>query len=369
MPAAVLAQPALKQELNLPRAGDKIVKQQVEYKDPGRAGENVVWDFGQLRRVNDKYKLAYSLPRAKRNNVFVLGRDTFPANEESQPELLIGREHFTNYFYQFKDSILFLLGYENRLDQMHYLLPLPLVKFPFRYGEKIETASKSENLFSGQVAMNMHGSFTLEADAYGMLVLPTGDTLKQVLRTHSVQTQFSDSIAAMDSIQVNSRIETHKFYARGYRYPVLETIRTIHTSIDTAQSLVNDIFSTAFIYLPEEQLYWQEDTANLAEVERMKAEEKMQKSNDPWAGMYYNVSPNPARINVLFEIYLPRSANSVLLKVSTLSGTVVISEDRGSLPEGLSSFTLNVGILSTGNYVLDFWLDGYRVHGGVVMKR
>ena len=34
------------------RAGDVISKQQVEYKDPGRSGKDVLWDFSQLDPVN-----------------------------------------------------------------------------------------------------------------------------------------------------------------------------------------------------------------------------------------------------------------------------------------------------------------------------
>ncbi len=40
---------------NQARAGDKIVKQELEYKDAGRAGENVVWDFGQLTTLDEHY--------------------------------------------------------------------------------------------------------------------------------------------------------------------------------------------------------------------------------------------------------------------------------------------------------------------------
>jgi hypothetical protein len=100
-------QPVVRREFNLPRAGDRVVKQQVEYKDPGRAGANVVWDFGQLKAVNAEYRLSYSEPRRNfRTGSYILGCDTFPAADS----LLVGREHFTNYFYREHDSILYLLG-------------------------------------------------------------------------------------------------------------------------------------------------------------------------------------------------------------------------------------------------------------------
>ena len=63
---------------NLPRPGDEIIKRQVEYKDPGRSGENVLWDFGKLKTTNDEYKLFYKI-----------GKDS----------LLAGIEHRTIYYH------------------------------------------------------------------------------------------------------------------------------------------------------------------------------------------------------------------------------------------------------------------------------
>jgi hypothetical protein len=47
----------LTKEQNLPRPGDEIIKQNVQYKDPGRSGENVIWNFGNLTPVNKEYSL------------------------------------------------------------------------------------------------------------------------------------------------------------------------------------------------------------------------------------------------------------------------------------------------------------------------
>jgi hypothetical protein len=44
------SQESLQSDLNMFRKDDAIVKQQVEYKTPGRLGENVLWDFGLTRK-------------------------------------------------------------------------------------------------------------------------------------------------------------------------------------------------------------------------------------------------------------------------------------------------------------------------------
>jgi hypothetical protein len=135
-------------------------------------------------------------------------------------------------------------------------------------------------------------------------------------------------------------------------------------------------FETAFFFPPPQEYSDDPDTANIAELARMEAETlqetALQTENEPvnpWAGMYYNVSPNPTHADVLFEIYLPRPCNQVILQISNQSGLPMLNQNRGGFPEGISNFSLNLSALPTGNYVLDFWLDGYLVHGSVIMKR
>jgi hypothetical protein len=53
---------AQQSDRHIPQPGDEIVIRQVEYKDPGRNGENVIWNFSRLKSVNDEYTVTYSAP-------------------------------------------------------------------------------------------------------------------------------------------------------------------------------------------------------------------------------------------------------------------------------------------------------------------
>jgi len=99
IPGMLPAQYLLQSDLNLPRAGDEIIKQQVEYKNPGRSGENVLWDFGQLQSINDEYTLSYSSPGLIRDSIYILGLDTISMKNLAGGSLLIGTEHNTMYYY------------------------------------------------------------------------------------------------------------------------------------------------------------------------------------------------------------------------------------------------------------------------------
>lgn len=58
------SQCSLTSELNKFRVNDTIVKQQIEYKAPGRSGKDVLWDFGKI--ISDKQEVYAHLFRPKR---------------------------------------------------------------------------------------------------------------------------------------------------------------------------------------------------------------------------------------------------------------------------------------------------------------
>ncbi|HLP05931.1 MAG TPA: hypothetical protein VK152_10930, partial [Paludibacter sp.] len=62
-------------ERNTYRAADQLVKQQVEFKDPGPSGKDLHWDFSMVQPVNEDYTLDYFIP------------------DSTQMTKLCGREH------------------------------------------------------------------------------------------------------------------------------------------------------------------------------------------------------------------------------------------------------------------------------------
>ena len=55
------AQHSLQSELNLPRAGDELVKEQVVFLESGESGENQIWDFSTLKLIDDACIVSYFL--------------------------------------------------------------------------------------------------------------------------------------------------------------------------------------------------------------------------------------------------------------------------------------------------------------------
>ena len=365
IPGILSAQHILKSELNSFRPDDVLYKQQVSYKDPGRTGGNVLWDFSQLEVANDEYELHYF---AGENNT------------------VTSMEHLTLYHYDFRNDSLLLLGFENQTTQLKNKQPELLLHFPVNYGDTIGSYFYGHGKYGNRLELDEMGTIETTADSYGMMILPSKDTLKHVLRTRTLKTiseknrPISEMYYVKDTaniwisadsidfrIQTDSVlfvVETFRWYEKGYRYPVFETVRSWEQHID---SLDHEFLATAFFYPPQEQYFLAEDEENMAVLEEMEAGSDT--IVDPWAGLTYNIFPNPVKnSNLSVEMYLPKNASQVQVQLRNTMGSIVSDKNLGFLPEGIHTFQLDTWSLPVNNYILDIWLDE-KLISEIIMKR
>lgn len=234
----------VQQDVNKYRSGDKLEKQQIEYKNLGRSGENVLWDLGEVEVVNNKYTVNYM------------------AMDDSCKRIA-GIEHGTDYYYDQQGDTMVIGGIENRLTKIDYDGKEAYLKFPITYGDSIAGYYHGRGTYCDKLALRCYGSYKTKVDAKGLLILPDGDTLRDVTRLCTerlVSNMFypADSMSTYDhnimpisDDSVKQRLVTdtgvikmkiNRWYAAGYRYPVLETITT--TLKDDGSSLG----STAFLH-------------------------------------------------------------------------------------------------------------------------
>ena len=343
----------LKSELNAPRPGDVIIKQQVEYKDPGRTGENVLWDFSQLNVVNDEYDLIYTSPD-----------DT----------IITGTEHVTQYHYVMRNDSLLLLGFNNQTTALRSIQPEVLIKFPFHHGDSIGSYHYAHGKYSNRMEMDVMGTTQTIADAHGMMILPNKDTLKHVLRIQTVkyiaenmnpisQSYYdklrSPLIISPDSIEhrlatdsVLFVVETFRWYEEGYRYPVFETVRSWQKQ---SKSTDYTFLNTAFFYPPQEHYYLETDPEN----QKIAEEQNKGKKNSLLETSTFNAFPNPMTNALNVEIYLPMEAKIKIQVRSVVNKSVYINENKGKFPSGSYHFQFNVSNLPSGYYLLNIWADNY----------
>lgn len=342
---------------NVIRAGDKIVKQQVNYVDPGEPGDSLLWDFSQLKPVNKEYILEYVTPTLVNDSIYIMGLDTFPKEEITPEELIIGVEHYTAYYYRLRDSNLMLLGFENPVTLMHYKTPLLVMDYPFNYGNQTNGAFETDGLYSQESPLGTRGGITVKGDARGRMILPSGDTLTHVVRIKTVQSFLEiNSFSEVSQQPMNMTMESYRWYAPGYRYPIFETVHTLNGN----KTDNPEFFKTAFFYPPEEHQYLEDDAVNQETLdkqsERMIGPDPATSGNSPgdwtlkgsfWSCHFY---PNPveSQLNI---VYLLEEGLPVTISLYDMAGQLLKTVSYKDRTAGYYQDTLDCANLSTGNYV------------------
>ena len=224
------------------RDGDSLAMTLVDGVVPGDAGRNVVWDYSNARKWR-LHTLQYKL----------MG-DTLSAHEGG-----------TSWHTVINGDTLLLTGFENRHTLMEYDEPLPLLRYPFSFGDSIGGSFHGIGKWCDRTFMHIWGDGVTRADAKGTLILPSGDTLRHVLRLHSVRRTWHisyDTIytwsALREFVRQEERIglemaisktapivtDNYVWYAPGWRYPVLR-METATDAIGTRM--------TALLYPPASQ--------------------------------------------------------------------------------------------------------------------
>lgn len=337
------------------RSGDEIVKQQVEYKDPGREGQNVIWDFGKLKSINDEYSLVYTSARLIDKAFYVMGYDTLRAKDVEENTLFIGREHNTMYYYRIKDNSLLLLGHENPTSLLHYTKPVVTMVYPTNYKENHTNEYTSKGTYSGRIPFDTKGTLSTQADAYGAIILPSGDTLSHVMRIKSVQTisEIIRSINPAMNDSVTMEVETYKWYSKGYRYPIFETIKAINTT----DTLNRQEYRTAFFFPPQEHLYLDDDKDNLAvldslwNIEHNKDIDNTITNPENEIKLSYNFYPNPVVFQLTIEYYL-ESPTEVTITIFSMDGKLIKNQAIGKQDKGVHTEYIDCGNLAKGTYIL-----------------
>jgi len=348
---------------NGPRIGDEIVKQQVEYKDPGRQGENVIWDFSNLESINEEYILAYTEPYLIDNNFYILGKDTVQSGDVLKGELIIGTEHYTMYYYRIINDKLYVTGHENPTTLLQYTKPLLTNHYPLNYNDRFSESYKSEGLYSSRIPFRTEGEVQIQADAYGMMILPGGDTLKHVLRTKTIQSILHDKTDP-------TILENYKWYSKGYRYPVFETVRT-HRNTDTEQA---NKFETAFFFPPQDHFYLDNDKDNLAILDSLwnigqnLPEDIMDPTQpDGKLPMTYNFYPNPVADYLTIEYYLEQ-VTPVTITIYSLEGKLVKTVNHAKQNTGLQTEIIDCSSLNKGSYILNIQTNSNKPTSNKIIK-
>lgn len=339
-PSFLFGQSVLTYELNMLRDGDELKRFRLRHTALSQRGTNAVWDLSDKGVQPVKYRHRYAAVP-----------DT---------SLLSCVERDTRYYYDCRGDSLLLLGFENNQTKLSYTRPISFLRFPFQYGDSIGGLYEARGTYCDRETLHGKGRYKSVADGTGVLILPDGDTLRNVLRVRTYCSGTDRLSLRADSMKHSGKSirvvrETLRWYAPGYRYPILEVRNIRSLSSDGSR------YTSAFYCPPEEQEYLPLDEANRKVREELRYGDDGEKTT---GGMQQE--------NITYRVSNDREARRLRVDYElqeSASLEFILADSRGIVHRTLSrndaagtGYTADIscGGLMRGQYVLYICVNGIR---------
>lgn len=169
-----------------------------------------------------------------------LSEETYNAEYTTGTDTLMALERNNRTYYSQDRGAVSIIGSENFMELMSYDMPETWLQFPMQVGDSVAGYFNASGPYCERFFMRRYGTYKTKADALGKLVLPQGDTLRNVIRLHTERyvgtiivpidtMQYRIPAFTVDSIvrhlapdTAKVREDEYRWYAEGYRYPILE---------------------------------------------------------------------------------------------------------------------------------------------------
>ena len=210
----------ISQSNNCYRGSDVLEKKQFTIKGFDLNSKNSVWSLEDAEFSKATCKAEYTMET-----------DTLMAVERGN----------RSYYHQDRSTVS-IIGSENVQELISYDMPETWLLFPMQRGDSVCGYFNGAGTYCDKLFMRRFGTYKTIADAAGKMVLPDGDTLRNVTRLHT-ERYVGTVMAPIDTMEcripvfttdsivkhlaadtVHFREDVYRWYAEGYRYPVLEAM-------------------------------------------------------------------------------------------------------------------------------------------------
>lgn len=326
MPIQIAAQ-TLIMERHVPIVTDSISIYKLPYVADRDTGLNCIWDFSNL-----------SMDSAKMIDV-----DYYPLLESDTTHFGCHRERANFYFHYSKDT-LWQTGYETSRVHMRYSSPIPLLRFPFTYGDSVCGKFVGSGQYCHLVPLNIEGTIITNTEAVGKLLLPDM-TIDSALCVH-MRMVYHEKKQPQGSVSE----ERHSWYSPYCRYPLFESV-----VVQTIKHSDTITFATSY-YLPQE--------------ETDKPTPRQEPTDNPVDGsdsLVTNVSylPNPVYSDLQVRYTLIRSAQ-VYISLHYNGGVTTHQTPIRHEEEGDHMVSVNMSGLPIGSYVVYIHADDVVISGSII---
>lgn len=354
------------------RIKDNLHTQQVSYMSFEQLkGQGLVWNMNDCKVLNADYSVK-----------FVANRDPFFHAPLSRLEA------GTNYRYGIHDNTMFLKGFKNKTTRIKYDIPIATMRLPLAYSDELQGvySGKGEDIM--EHCVRIFGNYHTKICGKGTLVTLDGDTLPNTLLLHSLRTISStfsslqeqlsrygtlDSIPSLSPDSMSEIVkndsdklimDTYSWFAPGYRYAVLETVKIYQALPPNAP-----ILQTAFYNAIDDQANLLDDEENAAirkailknDSPYLYASERMGQAGTSIIYLNDNIrariSRNGSGMRLSID-YKAESNDKFSVSLYNLSGMQLFAKDMGNKKKGFYNDNFVINSISKGVYVLTVFVNG-----------
>ena len=304
-------------ERHRPCKTDTLLAYKLPYIAVSDIGRNCIWDFSNLPT----------------DSAEIIDVSYFSPSTNDTARIGLHREH-TNYYFRYAQDTLWGTGYENSRTRVRYSCPMPMMSFPFAYGDSLSVTFSGIGQYCHMLPLSVNGVDSVFADATGRLILPDL-TIDTALRVHM---KYSYVTTTYDTVQVTE--DTYRWYDETIRYPLLEIQKVItkgkHDTVEYAKTY----------YIPQEP-----DDVNTRKSPRLLPEDTINPS-DP------NILclPNPVLSDLHISYQLIQDAD-VYISIHYNGGSSMYSSATQRQSSGSHDAIINMSAYPVGTYVVYLCID------------
>lgn len=193
----------LTSENHCPQATDSITLYAIPYQTMADSGELCVWDFGKIEERTDK----------------AMNVDFFPTLSDTAA-LGVHCLH-QNRYYRYANDTLYYTGNETARQKTTFEKPVPILKYPFAYGDTIWRHFYSTENYAHRRTFAIEGNLSVKGKAAGTLIV-SGDTIGKALYVETIE-QYKKT--GTDTLQMECK--TGQWYVEAVRYPIIASCRLV----------------------------------------------------------------------------------------------------------------------------------------------
>jgi len=320
-----LSQTKLQYSVHALHAGIDNPMSYCTYADPGLAGEKQIWDFSKLEFIKpftgyitdcDLSDIHSSFPKA----------NTVLTEFDSKFILNVDKNKIEQYGYVSPDNKTIIT----------YSTPFLKMLYPFEYRDIYSGTLSGNYIFDNKIEGDITGDYTIEADAYGTLVLPGNSVFNDVLRVKTIKNYTTKTDNYIQTVS----IETIRWYNAIHPFPLL--VLTNYTTTTNGNSSVN--YQAAY------------------NADALKSAEPISEnlSSDD-----INLFPNPtaSKLHLTFNAPITGIASFILYDAS---GKQMKAFQKEVFAEGIQEMDLTDEItsLKPGSYIMSLIYNGATLNKG-----